>query len=98
MVARSTPCDPPVLASSAVSRSRWIVVAVALLALALAPAIALGSSARADANSTNYPDSIGEDAQAPDITSTTVSNDDNANITFKIAISNRPALTDDMVL
>ena len=80
------------------SRLRWIVVAVALSALALAPAIALGSSARADANSSTYPDSIGEDPQAPDITSTTISNDDNANITFKIAISNRPALTDDMVI
>lgn len=79
-------------------RLRWIAVAVALIAVALTPAIALGSSARTDANSTTYPDSIGEDPQAPDITSTTVSNDDNANITFKIAISNRPTLTDDMVI
>jgi hypothetical protein len=81
-----------------VSRLRLIVVVLALFALALTPAIALGSSARTDANSTTYPDSIGEDPQAPDITSTTVSNDDSANITFKVAISNRPALTDDMVI
>ena len=35
---------------------------------------------------------------APDITSTTVSNDDAANLTFRVAISNRPALTPDMVV
>ena len=79
-------------------RPRWIAVVAAVLALAITPAIALGSSARTDSNSTTYPDSIGEDPLAPDITSTTISNDDSANITFKIAISNRPALTDDMVL
>jgi hypothetical protein len=66
--------------------------------LAAAPAIALGSSSRSAANSTSYPDSIGEDAQAPDITSTTVSNDDTGTITFKVAISNRPALTQDMLI
>ncbi len=79
-------------------RGKRTAVAAALLALAVTPAIALGSSARVTANSTTYPDSIGENPQAPDITSTTISNDDNANITFKVAISNRPALTEDMVL
>jgi hypothetical protein len=39
---------------------------------------------------------VGEDAAAPDITSVTVSNDDAGLITFKVAISNRPALTPDM--
>jgi hypothetical protein len=83
-----------------VSRIRKIALAAAFVALLVVPAIALGSSAhstRSAANSTSYPDSIGEDAQAPDITSTTISNDDTGLITFQIAISNRPALTPDMV-
>ena len=80
------------------SRTRRIVLPLTLVALAVAPALALGSSTRSQTNSTVFPDSIGEDALAPDITSTTVSNDDAGNITFKIAISNRPALTDDMLI
>jgi len=43
-----------------------------------------------------FPDSIGEDANAPDITSVVVSNDHAGNITFRINVSNRPALTADM--
>lgn len=78
-------------------RARRIAVAAMLVALAAAPAIALGSPSRVAANSTTYPDSIGEDPAAPDITSTTVSNDDTGLITFHIAISNRPALTADML-
>jgi hypothetical protein len=69
-----------------------------LVAVAIAPAMALGSSTRSSANSTSFPDSVGEDALAPDITSTTVSNDDSGLITFQVAISNRPALTPDMLL
>lgn len=80
------------------SRTKRIVIAAALVALAAAPAIALAGSTRSVANSTSYPDSVGEDAQAPDITSTTVSNDDTGLITFHVAISNRPDLTDDMLL
>ena len=79
-------------------RTRKIALAALFIALAAVPAIALGSTARAVANSTTYPDSIGEDAQAPDITGTTVSNDDASNLTFKVAVSNRPALTPDMVV
>lgn len=60
--------------------------------------MALGSSTRAAANSISYPDSIGEDAQGPDITDTGVSNDDTGLITFHIAMSNRPALTPDMLI
>ena len=78
--------------------TKMIGLAAAIAGLALAPAIALGSPARTAANSTVYPDSVGEDALAPDITSTTVSNDDTGLITFHIAISNRPALTDDMLI
>jgi hypothetical protein len=71
------------------------VLALGALLVAL-PAVALGGSARHAANSTTYPDSTGEDPAAPDITSITVSNDDAGNITFTVAVSNRPALTPDM--
>jgi hypothetical protein len=81
-----------------VLRTRKIALAVFFAALAVAPAIALGSSSRSATNSTSYPDSIGEDALAPDITTTTVSNDDTGLITFQVAISNRPALTPDMLI
>jgi hypothetical protein len=62
------------------------------------PASALGGAARVTTNSQTYTDSVGEDAQAPDITSVAVSNDDAGLITFKVNISNRPALTQDMLL
>lgn len=80
------------------SRARSIVLAFTLIALAAAPAIALGSSTRHATNSTVFPDSVGEDALAPDITSTTVSNDDAGNMMFQIGVSNRPALTQDMFI
>jgi len=80
-----------------VSRTR-IALTIVVAALAVAPAVALGGGAQTAANSTTFPDSVGEDAQAPDITSTTVSNDDTGLITFHVAISNRPALTPDMLL
>jgi len=67
-----------------------LAIAIGLGAALLAVPAALGS------NSTSFPDSIGEDAQAPDITSVDVSNDDTGNITFKINISNRPTFTSDM--
>jgi hypothetical protein len=74
-----------------------------LLKARLAMAIALGVGllavpAALGSNSQSYPDSIGEDAAGPDITSVVVSNDDAANITFKVNISNRPALTPDMLM
>jgi hypothetical protein len=71
----------------------WIALGALLVAL---PTAALGGSAGSAANSTTFPDSTGEDANAPDITSVVVSNDDAGNITFQINISNRPALTADM--
>jgi hypothetical protein len=71
----------------------WIALGALLVALSAA---ALGSSARGTTNTTTFPDSTGEDAAAPDITSVVVSNDDAGNITFQINISNRPALTPDM--
>lgn len=69
-----------------------LAIAIALGAALLAVPAALGSSSQ------TYADSIGEDPQAPDITSVAVSNDDAANLTFKVNISNRPALTQDMLL
>jgi hypothetical protein len=67
-----------------------LAIAIALGAGLLAVPAALGS------NSQSFPDSIGEDAAAPDITSVDVSNDDNGGITFKINVSNRPSFTSDM--
>jgi hypothetical protein len=65
------------------------------------PSTALGSAARGSASASNsqtFQDSTGENAAAPDITTTTVSNDDAGNLTFQVNISNRPALTPDMLL
>jgi hypothetical protein len=62
------------------------------------PVGAFGSSSHTSSNSQTFNDSTGEDPNAPDITSVVVSNDDAGNITFKINISNRPALTDDMAI
>jgi hypothetical protein len=62
------------------------------------PTSALAKSARARANSQTFTDSTGEDPNAPDVTTIAVSNDDAGLVTFKINISNRPALTADMLL
>lgn len=78
--------------------ARRVALLALLAVLAAVPAVALGAQTRAASNSQTYPDSVGEDPQAPDITSTTVSNDDTGLITFKLAISNRPTLTDDMLV
>jgi hypothetical protein len=78
-------------------RKTWLLLAVGLaVLLALLPRAAHGAYAQSQSNSQTYPDSIGENANAPDITSTVLSNDDAGNITFKINISNRPAFTPDM--
>jgi hypothetical protein len=74
---------------------RWPLTAVALVA-AVCLAVPAGAAIRA--NSQTFPDSTGEDANAPDITSVVASNDDNGQITFQVNISNRPALTPDMVI
>ncbi len=62
------------------------------------PTSALAKSARARANTQTFTDSTGEDPSGPDITSTVVSNDDAGLVTFKINISNRPAMTGDMLV
>ena len=80
-----------------------LIIAVAIAGVVLVGAIistpvARGDSVRAHANSMAFADSIGEDLAGPDITGVTVSNDDAGLTTFQIAISNRPALTQDMLL
>jgi hypothetical protein len=77
-------------------RSKILLTAAIGGLLVALPSAALGGAARTTANSTTFADSTGEDASAPDITSVVVSNDDAGLITFKINISNRPALTPDM--
>jgi hypothetical protein len=62
------------------------------------PTSALAKRSAARANSQTFTDSTGEDPAAPDITSIVVSNDDAGLVTFKINISNRPALTTDMTV
>ena len=79
-------------------KARLVLIAAVAAALVALPAGALGSGARATTNAQSFPDSTGEDANAPDITSIDVSNTDNGLITFHIAISNRPTLTPDMLI
>ena len=78
-------------------RSR-LAILLALSALLVGVPAALGGSSHATANSQTFNDSVGEDPNAPDITSIAVSNDDAGLITFQVNISNRPALTPDMLL
>jgi hypothetical protein len=79
-------------------KARLLLVLVLGVALAAVPTVASGDSSRAAANSTTFPDSIGEDPAAPDITNVVVSNDDAGLITFQVNISNRPTMTQDMFL
>ena len=77
-----------------------LVVASVSVLLAL-PTIASGALSTASApasNSTTYQDSTGESANAPDITTVTLSNDDTRMITFRIAIPNRQQFSQDMEL
>ena len=68
---------------------------VALVAaLSIAPAVALGGPS---SNSQTYPDTTGEDPAGVDVSSVAVSNDDAGLITFQINVTNRPALTADLL-
>jgi hypothetical protein len=78
---------------SAVAVTAALLAAAAVVAL---PTSASARSAAAGSNSQTFTDSTGEDPNAPDITTVAVRNDDAGLITFKINISNRPTLTDDM--
>ena len=73
-----------------------LAITVALFAL---PTMAFGALSRAASpasNTATFQDSTGEDPQAPDITSVTVSNDDTGMLTFRVNIANRPTLSRDM--
>lgn len=48
----------------------------------------------ASANSTTFTDPAGDSGNAPDITTTTVSNDDNGQLTWSATMPNRPTMTD----
>ena len=50
------------------------------------------------ANSTNYQDSSGENAAAPDITTLTVSNTDAGLVSFRVNVPNRPSFGQDMLI
>jgi len=77
-------------------RPRYL-LAVLLAALTVAPAVAVGALTSGAANSATFQDATGEDPEAPDITTVSVSNDDTGLVTFRIGISNRPSLTPDML-
>jgi hypothetical protein len=65
-----------------------------VLGLTVAPAVALGGAA---SNSQSYSDATGEDPAGIDISSIAVSNDDAGLITFQVNVTNRPALTPDLL-
>ena len=73
-----------------------LALAAAAVAFPSAATARPASHGKALANSVTFQDSTGEDPLAPDITSVTVSNDDEGNITFQINVSNRPQLTQDL--
>jgi len=70
--------------------------APSIAALLVAASLAAGSSGLIWENATTFRDAAGEDPEAPDITTVRVSNDDEGRIAFRIALSNRPTLRDDM--
>lgn len=76
-----------------VKKSRLLMLVGVAVVLALLPRAAHGAS---QSNSQTFPDSVGENPNAPDITSVAVTNDDAGNITFNINVSNRPTFTPDM--
>jgi hypothetical protein len=86
----------PAAAKGADVKTRLLILIALGALLVVIPTAALGNSSRGASNSTTFPDSTGEDVNAPDITSVVVSNDDAGGITFQINISNRPAFTADM--
>jgi hypothetical protein len=91
-------------ATTAFATTVFAMLLSAAFVLVALPSTALGGeahraiTAKGASNSQTFPDSIGENPAAPDITSIQVSNDDAGNLTFKVNISNRPALTPDMLV
>lgn len=60
-------------------------------AVVLGCALATTAGARFSGNSAVYADPAGDAPSAPDITSVSVSNDDRGDVSFRIALGNRPA-------
>ena len=79
-----------------IKKSRLLLLVGVAIVLALLPRAAHGAPAHALSNSQTFPDSVGENPNAPDITSVALANDDAGNITFTINVSNRPTFTADM--
>jgi hypothetical protein len=77
-------------------KARLLVIALLGAALVAAPSAALGSASHVAANSQSFADSVGEDANAPDITGIDVANTDAGLIRFHVKVSNRPTFTSDM--
>jgi hypothetical protein len=75
-----------------------LAIAVAVIALPTAASGALSAPSAPVANSTDYQDSTGENAAAPDITTLTVSNTDAGIITFRVNIPNRASFSADMLV
>jgi hypothetical protein len=69
-------------------------VLVLLVACVAWPAASAASPQAVSANSTTFTDPTGDSANAPDVTTTTVSNDDSGKITLAVSFSNRASLTD----
>jgi hypothetical protein len=76
------------------------VLALVALPTVASGALPTGSAAPAApaANTTTFQDSTGENANAPDITTVVVSNNDAGIIQFRINVPNRPAFGQDMLI
>jgi hypothetical protein len=74
-----------------------VALAAALVALFTLTPTGGANPARVAANAVTFTDSTGEDAQAPDITTVVLSNDDKGVLTWVINVPNRPTLTGDML-
>ena len=68
-------------------------VALTFLAALIVVASATGSVNGSALNRTTFDDALGEDPAAPDIATVRVSNDDEGTLTFRVALPNRPTLT-----
>jgi hypothetical protein len=78
-----------------------LTIALAVVALPAAASGAFSSPsapAAIAANSTTYTDSSGENPNAPDITTLTVSNTDAGMLSFRVNVPNRPTFAQDMLV
>jgi len=70
-----------------------LVVAALVVAAAAWPAAGAASPLRAGSNAQTFVDPAGDSGNAADVTTVSVSNDDTGQITFTIAVPNRPTLS-----